>query len=62
MAACIDIADRVLHLPEVRAFARLENSGSRRVLEKSGFELVRLVPEMGRLLYRRPRLGADPTF
>ncbi len=54
-AACTDIADRVLRLPEVKAFARAENTGSRRVLEKAGFEVVRFVPELERLLYRRGR-------
>jgi ribosomal-protein-alanine N-acetyltransferase len=49
----MSIADTVLRLPEVSAFARPENVGSRRVLEKSGFELVRFVPEMERFLYRR---------
>ena len=53
VAACLDIADRVLKLPEVRAFARSENIASRRVLEKAGFEVVRFVPELERLLYRR---------
>ena len=52
-ATCIHIADEVLGLPEVIAFARPENVGSRRVLEKAGFEVVRFVPEMGRFLYRR---------
>ena len=54
-AACTSIADHVLRLPEVRAFARRENVGSRRVLEKAGFEVVRFVPEMQRLLYWRRR-------
>jgi len=54
-AACTDIADHVLRLPEVKAFARAQNVGSRRVLEKAGFEVVRFVPELERLLYRRGR-------
>jgi RimJ/RimL family protein N-acetyltransferase len=53
VAACLDVADRALRLPEVRAFAHTENAGSRRVLEKAGFEVVRFVPAMDRLLYRR---------
>jgi ribosomal-protein-alanine N-acetyltransferase len=53
--SCLDVADHELCLPEVRAFARPENIGSRRVLEKTGFEVLRFVPEMGRLLYRRAR-------
>jgi ribosomal-protein-alanine N-acetyltransferase len=44
----------VLHLPAVSAFARRDNAGSRRVLEKAGFAVVRFLPEMDRLLYRRP--------
>lgn len=51
--ACVDLADRILELPEVRAFARPENAGSRRVLEKAGFEIVDYVPAMERLLFRR---------
>ena len=54
-AACTEIADNVLRLPEISAFARAENNRSRRVLEKAGFEVVRFVPEMERLLYRRSR-------
>jgi ribosomal-protein-alanine N-acetyltransferase len=55
VAAALDLADHVLKLPEVRAFARPENSASRRVLEKAGFEIVRFVPGMERWLYRRAR-------
>jgi [ribosomal protein S5]-alanine N-acetyltransferase len=55
VGACLDVADRVLKLPEVRAFARPENTASRRVLEKAGFEALRFVPELQRLLYRRTR-------
>jgi [ribosomal protein S5]-alanine N-acetyltransferase len=53
--AALDVADRILRLPEVRAFARAENIASRRVLEKAGFECVSFVPELERLLYRRTR-------
>ncbi len=52
-AACTDMADHRLQLPEVQAFARPDNLGSRRVLEKAGFKVVQFVPEMQRLLYRR---------
>lgn len=55
MEACTSLADDVLQLSQVRAFARLENVASRRVLEKAGFEVVRFVPEMERFLYRRGR-------
>jgi ribosomal-protein-alanine N-acetyltransferase len=55
LAACVDVADRVLSLPEVKAFASPENIPSRRTLETAGFEVVRYVPEMQRLLYRRGR-------
>jgi [ribosomal protein S5]-alanine N-acetyltransferase len=51
--ACMDVADYQLMLPEVRAFAHADNVGSRRVLEKAGFEIVRFVEEMDRLLYLR---------
>ena len=64
VAACVSLADDALRLPEVRAFARPEHSGSRRVLEKAGFDEARFVPEMERLLYRRLRNArlkdADP--
>ncbi|WP_428486544.1 GNAT family N-acetyltransferase [Rhodopila sp.] len=53
--ACTALADHVLRLPEIRAFARPENAASRRVLAKAGFEMVRFVPETGRLLYQRGR-------
>ncbi len=56
-AACAEVADDVLKLPEISAFAHVDNLGSRRVLEKTGFEAVRFVPEMERLLYRRNRGG-----
>lgn len=56
-SACTSLADNVLRLPEVRAFARPENVGSRRVLEKAGFEVVCFVPEMERFLYKRGRQG-----
>lgn len=54
-AAATAVADRVLALPAVSAFAHPDNAASRRVLAKAGFAPVRLVPEMGRLLYRRQR-------
>ena len=56
MSACTDIADHALELREIRAFTRPENVRSRRVLEKAGFGMVKFVPEMERLLYRRRRL------
>ncbi len=55
VTACLALADDTLALPELGAFARRENAGSRRVLEKCGFEEVRFVPEMQRLYYRRAR-------
>ncbi len=55
VAASMTIADHTLRLPEVRAFAHPENTGSRRVLEKAGFEVVRFVPELERFLYGRAR-------
>jgi [ribosomal protein S5]-alanine N-acetyltransferase len=59
MSACTDLADHALELREVRAFARPENVRSRRVLEKAGFAVLKYVPEMDRLLYRRGRLSAS---
>ena len=53
VTACTSLADDVLHLPEVHAFAHPENIGSQRVLEKAGFKGVRFVPEIERFLYRR---------
>lgn len=53
VAAALDVADNLLHLSEVRAFAKPANLASRRVLERSGFEEVRFVPELERLMYRR---------
>ena len=55
IAACTSLADDVLHLPEIHAFAHPENVGSRRVLQKAGFEVVRFVPEMERFFYMRRR-------
>jgi len=53
--ACASLADKLLRLPEVRAFAHPKNIGSQRVLEKAGFQMMRFVPGMDRLLYRRGR-------
>ena len=50
-----EIADEVLYLPELIAFAHPENVASRRMLEKSGFAAVLFVSEMERILYRRGR-------
>jgi RimJ/RimL family protein N-acetyltransferase len=53
--ACAFLADKVLKLPEVRAFAHPKNIGSQRVLEKAGFQMMRSISEMDRLLYSRSR-------
>ncbi|WP_244458670.1 GNAT family N-acetyltransferase [Roseomonas fluvialis] len=53
--ACLDHADRVLDLPELRAFAHPANAGSRRVLAKAGFAQQRYIPEMNRFLFSRRR-------
>lgn len=53
VAASIALADGTLRLAKVRAFAHPDNAGSRRVLEKAGFQVVRFVPEMERFLYER---------
>ncbi|WP_149537607.1 GNAT family N-acetyltransferase [Siccirubricoccus phaeus] len=55
--ACTHLADTALGLPLLTAFAHPENAGSRRVLEKAGFVAERFLPEMQRILYRRPRPG-----
>ena len=55
LSACLDHADRMLGLAEIRAFARPDNGGSRHVLEKAGFEQRRHVPEMDRFLFSRLR-------
>ena len=57
VAASMDVADRTLRLPEVAAFAHAGNARTCRVLRKAGFEQVRFVPAMDRLLYRRRRCG-----
>lgn len=57
--AALRLADGALRLPEVRAFAHMENVASRRLLERCGFALERHVPEIERLLFRRlPALEA----
>ncbi len=55
--ATVTHADGVLGLAVVSAFVHSENLASRRVLEKAGFGLVRAVPEMRRLLFRRVAPG-----
>ncbi|MDP2119641.1 MAG: GNAT family N-acetyltransferase [Hoeflea sp.] len=55
VSAALDVADQQLRLPEVWAMAHPENPGSRRVLEKAGFEMVRYLEERTRFLLRRPR-------
>ena len=44
--ACTFLADSVLKLPKVRAFANPKNIGSQRVLEKAGFQMMPFIPEM----------------
>lgn len=53
--AAVSVADTALQLPLLTAFAHKDNAGSCRVLEKAGFSVERYVPEMDRLLFRRPR-------
>ena len=55
VAACSQLADKILRLPDLTAFAHPDNAASRRVLEKAGFVEQRSVPEMDRLLFRRIR-------
>lgn len=52
-SASLAVARDHLRLPEIWAFAKPENLGSTRVLEKAGFERQRYVPEMERWLFRR---------
>lgn len=49
--AALELAFRDLGLPEVSAFTMPGNAPSRRVLEKTGFVLVRYVPELERAWY-----------
>jgi ribosomal-protein-alanine N-acetyltransferase len=53
VTASVAVADQVLRLPVLTAFAHPDNAASRRVLEKAGFETIRFVPEMDRWLFRR---------
>ncbi len=53
VCSSLELADNNLRLPMVSAFAHRENAGSRRVLEKNGFQVVKFVPEMERLLFKR---------
>lgn len=55
ISAALQVADQQLKLPEVWAMAHPQNPGSRRVLEKAGFEMVRYIEERTRFLFRRPR-------
>jgi [ribosomal protein S5]-alanine N-acetyltransferase len=55
--AALDVADHQLGLPEVWAMAHPENLGSRRVLEKAGFSVVRYLPDKTRFLFCRRRHG-----
>jgi [ribosomal protein S5]-alanine N-acetyltransferase len=57
LGACIDHADQMLGLPEIRAFAHPDNAASRRVLAKAGFAQQRYLPAMGRFLFSRRRPG-----
>jgi ribosomal-protein-alanine N-acetyltransferase len=51
VAAALSWAFGELALPSVAAFAREENAASVRVLEKSGFQFTRFVPELNRNQY-----------
>lgn len=50
--ASIRLAFEDIGVPEVFAFSRPDNHGSRRVLEKSGFTLLRFVEELERDQFR----------
>lgn len=51
-------ADRDLRLPMLVAFARPQNPGSQRVLEKAGFMAIDYIAALQRLRYRRLRQSA----
>ena len=55
VGAALNVADNQLRLPEVWAMAHPDNGGSKRVLEKAGFQFARSLPDRNRLLFRRPR-------
>lgn len=59
-ASVAEARDR-LKLPELRAFAKPENVGSCRVLEKAGFIRERYIPELERYLYRQMLGGTSPA-
>jgi ribosomal-protein-alanine N-acetyltransferase len=48
---CLKLAREQLGLVEVSAFAHPDNTASRRVLEKTGFDELRFIPAMNRYLY-----------
>ena len=53
--ACLAWADATLAATEVRAFVHPENTASRRLLQRAGFETIRFLPDKRRLLLRRAR-------
>jgi ribosomal-protein-alanine N-acetyltransferase len=60
-AAAVREADETFALPKLCAFARPDNVGSRRVLEKAGFKVVRYVPELERDYLERARCGENES-
>lgn len=48
---CLQLARQQFGLAIVRAFAHPDNTASRRVLEKAGFQETRFIPDMNRHLY-----------
>jgi ribosomal-protein-alanine N-acetyltransferase len=50
---CVALARQQARWPILRAFAHAQNTASRRVLLKSGFQQERFVPAMERFLYCR---------
>jgi [ribosomal protein S5]-alanine N-acetyltransferase len=55
----LQVAHKRLGFTEVRAFAHPDNAASLRVLEKTGFERQRFLPEMDRYLFVHRRANVD---
>jgi [ribosomal protein S5]-alanine N-acetyltransferase len=56
---CLQVAYERQGFTEVKAFAHPDNAASQRVLEKTGFERQRFVPEMNRYLFAHRSASVD---